>query len=219
LYFACSPPCLLHYTVWPMSHKRLNHTDLQDTRLKSLPANWFSCFVPTVPTARCWYSILKQTINTSFHIIPKSLIIALPFYDNQCIRQSNVTCNQRLGHTLEPDVLDTGVTQTCEGHTPSLEAIMVWKNNLSFWGHLHCWFSFSRLCGCHSWAECLSEELNWSGKQRSKVLSNGKCTMWFRRRELSFRDHPVRHDENTQQMSPTPKSWRYRCTCILDSSH
>jgi hypothetical protein len=25
LYFACGPPCLLHYTDWPGSHKRLGH--------------------------------------------------------------------------------------------------------------------------------------------------------------------------------------------------
>jgi hypothetical protein len=26
LYFACVSPCLLHYTDWPASHKRLDHT-------------------------------------------------------------------------------------------------------------------------------------------------------------------------------------------------
>jgi hypothetical protein len=28
-YFACGPPCLLHYRDWPASHKRLDHTDVE----------------------------------------------------------------------------------------------------------------------------------------------------------------------------------------------
>jgi hypothetical protein len=28
LYFVCGPPCVLNYTDWPASHKRLDHTDL-----------------------------------------------------------------------------------------------------------------------------------------------------------------------------------------------
>jgi hypothetical protein len=27
-YFACGPPCLLHYTDWPASHKRVGHLSL-----------------------------------------------------------------------------------------------------------------------------------------------------------------------------------------------
>jgi hypothetical protein len=44
LYFAFGPPCLLHYTNWPVSHKRLDHTYLEDEQ----QARWLPQFKDVV---------------------------------------------------------------------------------------------------------------------------------------------------------------------------